>query len=63
VKFIINSDGKITRIVNVENHSSEQAARACASAITDRSPYGVWTDDMKAMLGENQEMTFSFHYQ
>jgi hypothetical protein len=63
VKFIINSEGKITQIVNYENNSSEQAARACISAITDRSPYGVWTDDMRAMLGEHQEMTFSFHYQ
>jgi hypothetical protein len=63
VKFIINSEGKITRIVNVENHSSELAARACVSAITGRSPYGRWTGDMKKILGENQEMTFSFHYQ
>lgn len=63
VTFILDSEGRIARIVNVENKSSDQAAHACASAITDRAPYGPWTDDMKAMLGEQQEMTFTFYYQ
>ncbi len=63
VTFVIDSEGKIARIVNVENKSSEQAAHACASAITDRAPYGPWTDDMIAMLGKQQEMTFTFYYQ
>jgi hypothetical protein len=30
---------------------------------TDRAPYGPWTDDMKAVLGSQQEMTFTFYYQ
>ncbi|HVS52105.1 MAG TPA: hypothetical protein VHD62_07085 [Opitutaceae bacterium] len=63
VKFILDSEGKIARIVNVDNHSTEQAARACVSGITDRAPYGVWPADMKAVLGEQQEMTFTFYYQ
>ena len=63
VKFILNSEGKVTKIVNVENKSSDQGSRACVSGITDRAPYGPWTDDMKAMLGEQQEMTFTFYYQ
>jgi hypothetical protein len=63
VKFIIDSEGKISQIVNVDNKSSEQAARACVSAITDRAPYGQWTDDMKAALGDKQEITFKFFYQ
>jgi len=37
--------------------------RACVSAITTRAPYGDWTDDMIAVLGSEQEMTFSFYYQ
>ena len=63
VKFVINSEGKITRVISVDNKATEPAARACVNSITDRSPYGVWTDDMKAMLGEEQEMTFAFYYQ
>jgi len=63
VKFILNSEGKISKIVNVDNQSNEQAGQACVVAITSRAPYGDWTDDMKAMLGDQQEMTFKFFYQ
>ena len=63
VTFILDSEGKISRIVNVENKSTDQASHACVSAITDRAPYGLWTDDMIAMLGKQQEMTFTFYYQ
>ena len=63
VKFVMDSEGKISRIVNLDSTASDAASRACVSAITDRAPYGVWTDDMKAMLGEQQEMTFTFYYQ
>jgi hypothetical protein len=63
VKFIMDDEGKIARIVNVDTTASETASRACVSGITDRSPYGPWTDDMKAVLGDRQEMTFTFYYQ
>jgi hypothetical protein len=63
VKFIMNDEGKITSIKTVESSASETGSRACVSAITDRSPYGPWTDDMKAVLGTQQEMTFTFFYQ
>ncbi len=63
VKFIMNDEGKITSIKAVESNASETGSRACVSAITDRSPYGPWTDDMKTVLGTQQEMTFTFFYQ
>jgi hypothetical protein len=63
VKFILDDEGKIARIVEVENHSTDLASRACVSGITDRAPYGPWTEDMKAVLGSQQEMTFTFYYQ
>lgn len=63
VKFVIDSKGRITRIVDVESTSSEQGKQACESAITNRSPYGEWTADMIAMLGQQQEMTFMFYYE
>lgn len=63
VKFILDSKGKIARVVEVENKATEAAARTCVNAITARSPYGEWTDDMKSVLGDEQEMTFSFYYQ
>ncbi len=63
VKFVMNDEGRITNIVNVDTNAAETASKACVSAITDRSPYGPWTDDMKAVLGTQQEMTFTFYYQ
>ena len=63
VKFILNSEGKIARVVSVDSKATEAAAHTCVSAITIPSPYGPWTDDMKALLGEEQEMIFDFYYQ
>lgn len=63
VKFIMNQQGAIARIVSVDSHTTQQAAAACTSAITARSPYGEWTDDMIAVLGQEQELTFTFYYQ
>jgi hypothetical protein len=63
VKFKLNKEGQISEIVSVEGTAGTQAERACASAITDRAPYGPWTDDMIAVLGESQELTFAFFYQ
>jgi hypothetical protein len=62
VKFVINDQGQIARIISVENKATDAAARLCTSAITLPSPYGPWTDDMKAMLGKEQELTYEFFY-
>lgn len=62
VTFILDSRGQIARIVKVETHTSIQGERAAISAISDRAPYGPWPEDMKAVLGEQQEMTFRFFY-
>ena len=64
VKFVIDSTGSITKIVSVEGGlAGQQAERNCVSGITIPAPYGKWSDDMVALLGEKQEMTFSFYYQ
>ncbi|KXU35985.1 hypothetical protein AXK11_04705 [Cephaloticoccus primus] len=62
VKFAINDRGEIARIVSVEGSAGELGKQSCVSAITSRAPYGEWTDDMKRILGEEQEMTFTFYY-
>lgn len=62
VKFVIDSAGRIDHIVDVENNSSEWAANACVYAITSRRSYGEWTPEMKASLGDAQELTFTFYY-
>ena len=65
VKFVVNSHGEISKIVdvNLSAGTAAAAAKACISAIQARATYGEWTDDMIAKLGSEQEMTFSFLYQ
>jgi hypothetical protein len=63
VVFKMNTEGRISQIVSVEGTAGNQAEKACASAITARAPYGPWTEDMIAVLGDSQELTFTFFYQ
>ena len=63
VSFKIDSNGKITSIVAAKSTSNDQGKEACISAIMARSPYGKWSEDMVAVLGESQDITFTFYYQ
>jgi hypothetical protein len=63
VKFTIDSKGRITEIIDVATSSSEQGKESCISAITLTAPYGDWTDDMIAILGNSQEMAIKFYYE
>lgn len=63
VVFRLNSKGEVSAIVTSESNGGQQAEYACVNAITSRAPYGDWTDDMIAMLGQEQELTFTFYYQ
>ena len=63
VVFKIDGAGQISEIVKVDGTGGELAQRLCVSAITERAPYGEWTEDMKAVLGADQELTFTFYYQ
>jgi hypothetical protein len=62
VTFTLDSSGRVVRIVKVDNSSTDAAARACINGITDRAPYGAWTDEMRAALGEEQTLTLTFFY-
>jgi hypothetical protein len=63
VKFTIDSRGAVTEIADVESTSDEQGKRTCLSAVTITAPYGEWSDDMKAVLGNSQELTIRFYYE
>lgn len=62
VKFRMDSKGAIAEILGVETTGGRAVEDACVSAIVAREPYGAWSDDMIAVLGESQEITFTFHY-
>jgi hypothetical protein len=63
VKFLLAKDGSISQILSVEGSGGTQYERTCVSGITTRAPYGKWTDDMIAVLGDSQELTFTFYIQ
>lgn len=63
VTFRINPKGE-TEIVKVEDFGSgKQAVFSCQNAITYPQPYRKWTEQMVAVLGDSQELTFSFYHQ
>ncbi len=63
VRFRMDKEGQISQIISVDGTAGNQAEGTCTTAITSRAPYGPWTDDMIAVLGESQVMTFTFYYQ
>jgi hypothetical protein len=63
VTFTLNANGE-TDIVKVEDAGAgKQGVFSCQNAITYSQPYHRWTDEMKASLGESQELTITFYYQ
>ncbi len=62
VVFRMNSKGEIAAIIKTSTTGGAESQYSCVSAITERSPYGPWSDDMIALLGQEQEMTFEFYY-
>jgi len=62
VKFRLMKSGDVA-IVEVDGTADTLWSRVSVDAIAQRAPYGPWTDDMIAILGESTEITFTFHYQ
>jgi hypothetical protein len=63
VAFRLNSAGEIAEVLKVDGSGNLQARSACVSAISARAPYGAWTEDMIAVLGTSQDLTFTFTYE
>jgi hypothetical protein len=63
VSFIINSQGQVES-AQVENSSATRGATMlCLNAIQRPAPYGVWTKEMTAELGDRQLIKVAFYYQ
>ncbi len=63
VKFRLFKNGDVS-IITVDGESTDTFwSRVTVDSVAERAPYGPWTDDMIAILGESQEITFTFHYQ
>lgn len=63
ITFKINAKGE-TDIVKVEDSDAgKQGVFSCQNAIQARQPYRPWTEQMVAVLGDEQSLTFAFYYQ
>lgn len=62
IHFRLDKTGAVTEIIDSKSTGGSQAEAICKSAITTRAPYGQWTDDMIALLGDSQDLTFCFFY-
>jgi hypothetical protein len=61
IEFVLNSDGEI-KVVSVEETAGRVAVGQCQAAIINRMPYRKWSRQMIAVLGDEQRITFGFHY-
>ncbi|HYC72156.1 MAG TPA: hypothetical protein VEB66_13160 [Opitutaceae bacterium] len=61
ITFNLSAAGEIT-IVSVEETSGRPGALSATSAIQDGQPYRKWSEKMTAVLGQEQQLVFSFHY-
>jgi hypothetical protein len=64
VTFQMDSAGKIAAITTVDGDTDDLAKNWCVTAISPSQDftYGIWPADMIAVLGEKQELTFTFLY-
>jgi len=65
ITFILTSTGDIKAFKQVTPSAgmTEMGTHACEAALRNPAPFGKWTDDMIAVLGTEQEMTFTFFYE
>lgn len=61
VTFTINPKGEV-KVTGVENFADDVCVGQCESAITNPAPYRKWTEQMIAVLGQEQTLTFGFYY-
>ncbi|MGH8017319.1 MAG: hypothetical protein ACREIA_03375 [Opitutaceae bacterium] len=62
IEFKVTREGLIKDIATIENTSEALGVLLAQSAIEQGQPYGPWPQEMIDVLGENQTVTFSFHY-
>ena len=63
VEFTLDSKGGVTGLQVADTTATRGATLLCVNAIKLPAPYGVWSKEMVALLGEAQTVRISFYYQ
>ena len=62
ISFILKSDGSIHSVTVLSSTAGLIATTLCESAITKRSPFRPWTQEMIQVFGEQKELRVRFYY-
>lgn len=62
LEFKLRADGSIGELYTSDTTSKALGILLCRSAIEQGAPYGPWNQEMVEVLGDEQTMTFTFHY-
>ena len=62
VRFRIQSDGRVDEVTILHSTASEVATLICQLALTKRSPFRPWTEEMIQVFGQERVMEVAFSY-
>jgi len=62
LQFVLHPDGRITDMSMSDNTAGEVLGYICEKAILDPAPFPTWPNEMRRMIGENRQITFTFFY-
>ncbi|MFP4157020.1 MAG: hypothetical protein ACLFU4_05315 [Opitutales bacterium] len=62
VRFRMQADGTVDRIEAVQSTASKLATVICETAISKRSPFRPWTEEMVRVFGDERWLNVVFHY-
>ncbi|MFZ5496950.1 MAG: hypothetical protein ACOZE5_16650 [Verrucomicrobiota bacterium] len=62
ITFKLNAQGETDIVKVVDEGAGRQAVFSCQHAIEARQPYRKWSEQMIAVLGEEQSLTFKFYH-
>jgi hypothetical protein len=63
LRFRLTSDGRIWNLQTLDGSTAQEVGTLlCRTAIEQGQPYGVWTEEMVRVLGDDDIVTFRFRY-
>lgn len=62
VRFRIKADGTVDQVEAVQSTASKIATVICVTAISKRSPFRPWTEEMVQVFGTERWINVVFHY-
>lgn len=62
VEFVLTSDGRVDKAEVLDTNAGQLATLLCKDAIESRSPFGPWTEQMVASMGDETTIRIRFIY-